>query len=464
MNLLTASRNDLKKAVSERSLKACVVGLGYVGLPLCVVLGENGFIVTGVDKDQRVIEKCEQGSAPFYEKGLDERLTKLIQRGMVNFSKDISAVVHDSSVIFAAVGSPLASDGKIDLTAIKEVMTAIGKGLTKGKLVITKSTLLVGGTRKIVKPILEDVSGLVAEQDFGLAFVPERTVEGEALEELVKLPKIVAGVGKRSRKTAQTVLAFIGGPIVPVSCIEVAEAAKLFDNIYRDVNIALANELAINCERLGVDAIEAIKAANHRYHRTNILTPGVGVGGSCLTKDPYIFTQTSIRKNNHPSLILQSRQINDSMTQHFMSLIKDAFLEMKKELSGSNIAVLGYAFKGGTSDTRKTPAKKLVQWLKKENALVRLYDPFVSNETTQREVGVRIANSLDEAVQGADAICIVTDHDEFLNLDLSRLRSYCQNPSAIIDGRHIVKPQAALSQQFIFRGIGRPHRCFEGNK
>jgi len=315
-----------------------------------------------------------------------------------------------------------------------------------------------------VKPILEDVSKLAAEQDFGLAFVPERTVEGRAMEELVSLPKIVAGVGERSKRAAQMIYRFIGGPLVPVSCLEVAEAAKLFDNVYRDVNIALANELAIACERMGVDAIEAIKAANCEYPRTNILTPGVGVGGSCLTKDSYILAQAYTGKDKSHSLILRARQVNDAMPQHFMSLIKDAFFEMNKALSGSRIAILGYAMKGDTSDTRDTPVKKLVQWLKKENAEVRLYDPLVSSETIHRELGIQKVDSLDEAVRAADAICIVTDHEEFLNLDLSRLRSYCQSPSAIIDGRHMVDPRAALSQGFIFRGVGRPHQCFEVNQ
>ncbi len=464
MNLLAANWKDLREAIEKGHLKACVVGLGYVGLPLGVILGEKGFRVTGVDKNQEVVEKCQEGQAHFYEKGLNERLLKLVEQEMLEFSTDVSAAVCRSDVIFVTVGTPIDANGTMDTTGVEAASAAVGKGLDKGKLVIFKSTISIGGVRKLVKPILEEVSGLAAERDFGLAFVPERTVEGKGLEELPKLPKIVGGVGQRSRTAAQRIYRLVGGPVVPVSCLEAAEAAKLFDNIYRDVNIALANELAVICEHIGVDVIEAIKATNHRYPRTHLLIPGIGVGGSCLTKDSYIFAQSNGSKDGSPSLIYQARQLNDSMPQHFMELVKDAFLEMNKALSGSRIAVLGYAMKSDTDDIRNTPVKQLVQWLKEENVQVRLYDPFVRPETVRRELGIRSATSLSDAVYAADAICLVTDHKEFLNLDLSWLKSCCHQSCAVIDGRHIVDPQSALSQGFIFRGVGRPQEYFRVNK
>ncbi len=463
MNLLTANSKNLREAIKEGKLRACVVGSGYVGLPLCIILGEKGFRVTGVDKNPEVIEKCKEGQSHFYEKGLNQRLLRLVERGMIDFSTDVSATVRRSDVIFITVGTPLAADGTIDITGVEEASKAVGEGLTQGKLVILKSTISIGGARKVVKPILEEVSGLVAERDFGLAFVPERTVEGKALEELPKLPKIVAGAGERSKSAAQRIYTLIGGPIVPVSCFEAAEAAKLFDNVYRDVNIALANELAIMCEHIGVDVVEAIRATNHEYPRTHILTPGIGVGGSCLTKDSYIFAQSFRGRDGDPSLIYQARRLNDSMPWHFIELVEDAFREMNKTISGSHIAVLGYAMKGGTGDTRNTPVKLLVEWLKGKNAAVGLYDPFVNPSVIQRELGIQSASSLNEAVYGADAICLVTDHEEFLNLDLSQLRGYCRQPCAIVDGRHMVNPQNALSQGFTFRGVGRPRQYFKLN-
>jgi nucleotide sugar dehydrogenase len=463
MNLLTANLKDLSKAIEERSLRACVVGVGYVGLPLCVILGEKGFKVTGVDKNSDVIEKCKKGQVHLHEEGLSQRLLKLIEQEMVSFSTDVTGVVRRSDVIFITVGTPLAVDANIDTTGVERAAMAVGKGLSKGKLVILKSTISIGGVRKIAKPILEEASGLVAERDFGLAFVPERTVEGRALEELPELPKIVAGLGERSRRAAQDIFYLIGGPIVPVSCLEVAEAAKLFDNVYRDVNIALANELAIFCEHVGVDVIEAIKATNHDYPRTHLLIPGIGVGGSCLTKDSYIFAQSCGGKNGATSLIYQARQLNDSMPQHFIELVKDAFHEMQKSISGSHVAVLGYAMKGETDDTRNTPVRKLVDWLSEQNAEISLYDPFVSPRVIQKELGIRGVNSLADAVCAADMICLATNHKEFSNLDLALLRSDCHEPCAIVDGRHVVDPQDALSHGFIFRGVGRPHGSFMEN-
>lgn len=458
MDILTANRKELREAINQANLKACVVGLGYVGLPLCAILGEKGFRVVGVDKKPEVIEQCKKGRAHLHEKDLDERLLTLVRQGIVDFSTDTSAAVRCSDVIFATVGTPLKADKTIDTSGVEEASIAIAQGLDKRKLVIFKSTILVGGIRKIVKPILEKASGLVAERDFGLAFVPERTVEGKALEELPKLPKIVAGLGKRSRRAAQNVYKLIGGPIAPVSCLEVAEAAKLFDNIYRDVNIALANELAIICESMEVDVLEAIKATNHKYPRTHLLMPGIGVGGSCLTKDPYIFTQPYGDKSRRPSVIYQARQLNDSMPWHFIDILKDAFREMNKKVAGSNVAVLGYAMKSGTDDTRKTPVRQIVEWLKQENSQVRLYDPFVGSQTIQTELEIQSVNSLADAVYGGDAICLTTDHEEFLNLDLSWLKGSCRQPCAIIDGKHVVDPARAVSQGFIFRGVGRRHQ------
>ena len=460
MDLLKASWKDIREGVKVGNIRACVVGLGYVGLPLAIILAERGFVVTGVDINTSVIEKCKEGGTHLYENGLSSRLLSLIEKGMIDFSTDASSGTRQCDVIFVTVGTPLGTDKKIDASALKQVAVAVGRGLERGKLVILKSTVTLGGARQIVKPILEEESGLVAEQDFGLAFVPERTVEGNSLKEVVSLPKIVAGLGDKSRKAAQRIYRMIGGPIVPVSCLEVAEAAKVFDNIYRDVNIALANELAVVCEQAGVDAVEAINAANLKYFRTNILTPGVGVGGSCLTKDPYIMAQVSAGNNGNgnSSLIMKARQVNDSMPQHFVNLVKEAFIEMNKTLAGSHVAVLGYAMKAGTNDTRKTPVKQLIERLKQEKVEVSVYDPFVSPEEIQVELGIRNASSLLDAVHSADAVCIVTDHDEFSNIDLAKLKSYCAEPCAIIDGRHVIEPREAQSHGFVFRGVGRPHQ------
>lgn len=461
MDLLTASWKDLKRGVERGEIGACVVGLGYVGLPLATILAEIGFKVRGVDKRQEVVAKCQEGGTHLYEKGLKERLLKAIKKGKISFSTDVAAAVRSCQVIFITVGTPLTAEKKVDTTGLAEAAKAVAKGLGKGKLVILKSTVPIGGTRQIVKPVLESVSGLVAERDFGLAFVPERIVEGNSLYEMVNLPKIVSGLGLKSRRAAQGIYRLIGGAIITVSCLEVAEAAKVFDNIYRDVNIALSNEMAIACEWAGADVVEAINVANWKYSRTHILTPGVGVGGSCLTKDSYILAEAFTGAGENNSLILKARQINDAMPQHFVDLVKDAFGEMNKKLAGSRVAVLGYAMKSGTSDTRETPVRPVIEKLKKEKAIISIYDPFVPAAVIQNEVGISSAVSLVAAIQAADAVCIVTDHEEFFSLDLSQLKGKCHRPCAIIDGRHLIEPRKALALGFVFRGVGRPQRCFK---
>lgn len=459
INLLNSNFNDLQTAVSRREVTACVVGLGYVGLPLAAVLGGCGFVVFGVDSNTDVVARCKKGKPRVYERGLEEKLLELLEADLIDFTLDMS-VVQKADVIFMTVGTPLGPDGQIDLLNVQEVSKDIGQGLSKGKLVVLKSTVIPGGTRTIVRPILEKSSRLVAERDFGLAFVPERTVEGNALQELTRLPKIIGSLGERSRRAAKNVFKLIGGPIIIASSLEVAETAKLFDNIYRDANIALVNELAVLCECIGVDIIEAIEVANYRYSRTNMLLPGAGVGGSCLTKDGYIFAKAAEKRGGKPSLIYSIRKINDSMPMHFIELVEDAFKEMKRPLRGSKIVVLGYAMKGETDDIRSTPAKPVVAYLKGHKVKVELIDPYVSAELIQNDVGLKKTDQIEDAISGADAVCILTKHKQFADIDFNKLAKLANRPCAIIDSQHIIDPRKAIAGGFVFRGVGRPQQHF----
>lgn len=459
INLLNTNLTELQRAVSRQEVTACVVGLGYVGLPLAVVLGTRGFKVLGVDTNPEVIVKCKQGMPYIYERGLQEKLLELLEADLIDFTSDMSAT-QKADVLFLTVGTPLGPDDQINLLAVQEVSGAIGQGLSRGKLVILKSTVVPGTTRTIVKPILEKISGLVAEEDFGLAFIPERIVEGNALEELPRLPKIIGGLGEKSKRAAKNIFKLIGGPIVMTSSIEIAETAKLFDNIYRDANIALANELAVLCEHIGVDVIEAIEVANNRYSRTNMLFPGGGVGGSCLTKDPYIFAKAAEKRGGGAALIYGARKINDSMPQHFISLVEDAFKEMNKPLSGAKIVVLGYAMKGETNDTRNTPAKPVIEYLKNQRVRIELFDPYVSAEVIQKELGLQKAGQMESAMNNADAVCILCSHKEFASIDLAQLKKSLNHPCAIIDSQHMIEPRKAIAEGFVFRGVGRPPQYF----
>ncbi|MCK9356172.1 MAG: nucleotide sugar dehydrogenase [Dehalococcoidia bacterium] len=460
IDILGIEASDFGRALEEGAVTACVVGLGYVGLPLAVILAERGFRVVGVDQNRGVLDACEAGLPSIHEEGLRERLGGVIRARRIQFSDDLAGSVRRSNLVVVTVGTPLTESRQIDLTGVRAAAAGIAAGLRQGTLVVFKSTMAVGGTRNTVEPILESISGMRAERDFGLAFVPERTVEGKALYELPRLPKIVGGLGERSSRAAAMVFSVVGGPIVTVSRPEVAEMAKLFDNIYRDVNIALANELAVCCEAAGVDAIETIGAANEGYERTHLLMPGPGVGGSCLTKDSYIFAASFSDNGCSPRLMMEARRINDGMPGHLAELTRDALAEMGKTLVGARVAVLGYAMKSGTDDVRGTPVRPYVRWLREQGVDVVVYDPLISAGVVTREVQVAQSPTLEEAVAGASVVCLATDHRDFSALDITALKSAMATPCALVDARHVVDPVAVMHAGFVYRGVGRPASFF----
>jgi len=443
--------DEIARRFTDEGLDITVVGLGYIGCVLATILADQGQNVFGLELRESVVESVNKGRPPFYEPGLDETLRRVVDRGKLTATTDPSQSVARSDVIFVTVGTPIDRRKKVVFEYLDGAITAVGQNLSRGSVVVLKSTVPPLTTERRVLPLLERESGLVASRDFGLAFVPERTVEGRALRELRSLPKIVGGIDSKSTSVVATIVGLIGGKVIPVSKPRVAEAAKLFDNIYRDVNIALANELAIFCEKVQVDFVEAARAANNEYPRTHLLMAGPGVGGSCLTKDPYIFLQAG---GNLPekSLILWARMINDRMPTHVVELVADALREAGKSLSGSKIAVLGYAFKGNTDDTRNTPVAPLVDLLHNGGASTCIYDPYVRMD--------RMTATIEECLDDADCVVVATDHDEFRTLSLDLLEKRTAKPHAVVDTRHIFYPEEAMRRGFVYRGVGRPSSGF----
>jgi UDP-N-acetyl-D-mannosaminuronic acid dehydrogenase len=451
--------------IVEGKITIAILGQGYIGLPLSCYLANKGARVIGVDIDQTVVDKINAGSPHIYEPDLKETLQNVLQSGNYHATADVSEAVKQSEVIMITVGTPVEKTG-INFSyverACKDVAGSMKASLKRGKMIILRSTVAPLSTEKIVRETLEINSGMVAGKDFGLAFCPERTVEGNAFKELPRLPRIIGGIDKRSTNVAAAIFEVITTKIVKVSSPRVAEMAKIFDNVYRDTNIALANELAVICEKLGIDVIETIKACNTGYDRTNMLIPGAGVGGSCLNKDPYILSYSVHEKGFEPSLILSARERNISMPRHVVDLVKTAFDEMKKELNDSRITVLGFAFKSNTDDTRETVAVPIISALKEHGANVVVFDPYVPQEKIESQVGkINKANSIVEAITNSDCIVVLADHHEFRQLNLPEIKKHLATPAAIIDGRHIFDPKEVIKEGLIFKGVGRPATFFK---
>jgi UDP-N-acetyl-D-mannosaminuronic acid dehydrogenase len=420
-----------------------VIGLGYVGLPTAVVFASRGFSVVGVDVDAGKVGAVNSGRCYLREPGLDALLGDVVSKGFLRATTEVARAVRESDAVVIAVPTPV-RDGVADLSYLREALLAVREGLHRGLLVVIESTIPPGTTVGFAKPLLEE-SGLRVEEDFYLAHVPERIAPGRAIEELLNMPRVVGGVGPRSTEKALELYSRVNAKPLPTDATT-AEFVKLIENTYRDLNIAYANLLALMAERLGIDVYEAIRLAN-THHRVNIHMPGAGVGGPCLTKDPYMLASV-LPGFWGTELIRLARRMNEYMPRHTVEITEKALGDIGVNIKDARIAILGATYKGGVDDTRESPAKYVVRELLEKGVSVIVYDPY-----TTESFGAERARSLEEAVREADAIMIITDHPEFKNIDLDKASKLVRH-RVIIDGRRVVEPHQAVKHGFKYYGVG----------
>lgn len=435
----------------DSAFDVCVVGMGYVGSSLAAVLAETGLTVHGIDVDPNVIETVQSGECPLEERRISELFEAHLDAGEITVSGSFD-VLDDADTIIVTVGTPLAMDDP-DLSAVKAASREVGRHVNVGDLVIYRSTLPAGATEDTILPILEAESGYTAGAEFSLAFCPERMAEGNAYEDLTTLPVVVGGVTDTCQAAATSFWESIGHETVAVSSPRAAELAKLADNWWIDLNIALANEIALLAEAVGVNALEVIRAANtlpKGDHNVNILYPGAGVGGSCLVKDPVFVANLGDAHGLELQTPRVSRTVNDQMPAHMIGLVEQGL----GGFDGQTVAVLGYAYKGGTDDTRSTPAKDIIDGLVRNGLEVRVTDPYVPDETIREEVECSVT-SLSAALADADAVVIVTGHDEYRAMSPEELIEFVGTEEfAVIDGRHVFEPSAFTTGSTRQLGVG----------
>ncbi len=388
----------------------CIIGLGYVGLTLAVALAKAGLKVSGIERNRAVASIIASGRAHFAEQGLDAHLAEVVSSGRLTVHDRIPEQL-DASVYIVTVGTPVNDRHKVRIAPLQNALGEVRRSMKGGELIILRSTVGVGTCRNVVKPIL-DSSGL----DYDLAFCPERTIEGKALEELATLPQIVGGLTPESSLRAESFFRRIAGETVPVSSIESAEMVKLINNTYRDLTFAFANEMAAAAEAAGISATEVLKAANHHYPRGGIPLPGP-VGGPCLEKDPWILAEAFAQYGFIPEISLAGRRFNETLPERIVKRLLSLSSGGKRV---RKIAVLGLAFKGQppTSDLRGSLAIPLVEQLRKAflQASVVGYDPLV-DRTEAASSDIVTTETLGEAVDNADLVVIQSNHSEFRDLD-----------------------------------------------
>ncbi|GAB4317863.1 MAG: nucleotide sugar dehydrogenase [Methanobacteriaceae archaeon] len=430
----------------NQKFQIAVFGLGYIGLPTAALFAKNGFSVIGVDINQEIVEAINQGRSPILEPGLDELINDVVSAGNLSATTDGLEAGKKAKVMVVIVPTPVDEHNKSDLRSVKSACKTISRTLKKDDLVIIESTIPPKTCETIVIPLLEN-SGLKVANDFGLVYTPERALPNNTLYEMTHNARVIGGINNKSIDRAASIYEKItNGKIIKVKDLITAEMVKLMENTYRDTNIALANELAIICENLGIDAIEAIGAANH-HPRVNIHTPGPGVGGHCLSIDPYFIVEIAERKGSKAELIKKARMINESMPAHVVKLVEESLKEGRKSIAESTIGILGVAYKGNVADTRETPAAPLINILKNMGATVKANDPYVPAIKIESLGAVPV--TLPEAL-ACDCVVLITDHELYTNISPDDIKN-----GVFICTRPILNPEDFRKKGVIFRGVGR---------
>ena len=384
-------------------MKVGIIGLGYVGLPLAVAFAESGADVIGVDADSRKVERLRRSDSDV-EDITSDRLRDVASSFTATTSYDH---LGECDALLICVPTPLANQREPDLSYIVDAATALSGVLREGQLVVLESTTYPGTTRERLRPILEE-SGLAAGRDFNLAFSPERIDPGRTDHTIRTTPKIVGGLTDQCRDRAVALYERVCDEVVPVSTPEAAELAKLLENIFRSVNIALVNELAVLCDRMGIDVWEVIGAASTKPFGFMRFDPGPGMGGHCLPVDPF-YLAFKAREYDFPTEFIElAGKINQNQPHFCVEKVQRALNDIGKPVNGSRALLLGVAYKAGVGDVREAPALKVARLLRELGAEVSYHDPHVAEVP---ELGLESA-PLDAALPACDVACIVTAHPE----------------------------------------------------
>ncbi len=388
--------------------KLCVLGLGYIGLPTASTFATHGLEVVGVDVNEKIVETLQSGGLHIHEPGLRTLVQGAIQSGQLR----VATQPEPAEAFIIAVPTPFYEDDKrADMRAVISAAEAITPHLQKGNLVVLESTSPPRTTVDLVAPILEK-SGLKAGVDFYLAYSPERVLPGQILRELIENARVVGGVTPESAQAGYDLYsAFVKGDIIKTNATT-AEMVKLMENTTRDVNIAIANEFSRLADRFGVDVWEAISLAN-LHPRIDILRPGPGVGGHCISVDPWFFVEAA---PDLTPVIRTAREVNDAQPEFVVSIVERAFGSLK----GKKIAALGLAYKPDVDDLRESPAVEVVHLLQNAGADVKAFEPFAPTATLPN---MNIVPNLEEVLEDAEAVILLVAHGEFKKMDVGLVAS-----------------------------------------
>ncbi|AXV36751.1 MAG: nucleotide sugar dehydrogenase, partial [Methanobacteriaceae archaeon] len=431
---------DLRDKVNDESAVVGIVGLGYVGLPLAVSFSKK-FKVIGYNNKPEKVEILQQGKS-YIEDVKDEDLNLNSFHPTSDYQK-----LEKCDFIIIAVPTPLREDKSPDLSYIENAGETLGKILHKGQFVILKSTTYPGTTEDFLAPILEETSNLKVGEDFGLAYSPERVDPGNKKYKIENTANVVGGLTPEFTSICKMLFEDVTGNVIEVKDCKTAEAVKMIENIFRNVNIALVNELSLIFEKMDIDLWESIEAAKTKPYGFMPFYPGPGVGGHCIPLDPYYLSYRAKHFGIIPRFIETAGEINDFMPIHTVNLAKKGLKKIDKKLRGSKILVLGMAYKSNISDTRESPAVNIIEELKEAGSQVKVYDPHTSCIKT-RYGPFHSEKDLKTSLKWADCAIIVTDHDAFIE-NPTMINMVKKDEIIIVDTRNALKLKTDESDYYI---------------
>lgn len=437
---------NLRNKLELNEAKICIVGLGYVGLPLALGFANSGLPVLGFDISRERVEDLRKGRDPTGEMG--DELKETLETRKTSFTTN-EKEIRSCDFVIICVPTPTKGDRSPDLKYIESAGISVGKNLRENSIIVLESTVYPGATEEFLKPIIERESGMKFGEGFTLGYSPERINPGDREHALGKITKVVSGSDRETLSLLKSLYGRVAGDIYPAGDIKTAEAAKVIENIQRDLNIALMNELALIFGRMGINIHRVLEAAGTKwnFHRYR---PGL-VGGHCIPEDPYYLVYKARRLGYEPKVILAGREINNYMPLHASGLVLEGLKKAGKMPGDSKILLLGLTFKKNVRDTRNTPAREIIGELGKKVKGITAYDPMVAREEYEG-FGVNMAERLD-GLKGIDCIVMVTDHDAFRDLGFDLLKKISGKNPVLVDARGFFDPEEARKAGFIYLGL-----------
>lgn len=429
---MSGMKETLLGKIASHEMTVGVVGLGYVGLPLAVEKAKAGFKTVGFDVNDEKVRLVNEGHN-YIGDVVDEDLSRIVASGMLCATTDFSRIAS-SDFVAICVPTPLDEHQQPDISYVESSTRSVSRYLHRGSVVVLESTTYPGTTEELLKPILEEGSGLKCGEDFYLGFSPERVDPGNAYYKTKNTPKVVGAIGKDATEViAAMYRAVLDSEVFEASSPAVAEMEKILENTYRNVNIGLVNELAQLCHRMNIDLWEVVDAASTKPYGFQAFYPGPGLGGHCIPLDPYYLSWKAREFGFHTSMIESSMIINDGMPRYCVQRAMELLNRHGKALNGSNALVLGVAYKGNIDDYRESPAISVIDILKEKGASVTFYDPWIPS---YRRDGVTYEGAkelTEDMVKAADIVIIASAHD---NVDYAMVGRYAK---AVFDTKNIMR-------------------------